>query len=100
MKTPTTIVIEADLTDEQLAVLTSEIRIVAGYIGLNLTIQSLDKMSSFVKPDKVDGQWLSPVPSERAWQEEKLVEIFGHYPNASPRWQYLNGLIQIALDHK
>jgi hypothetical protein len=28
-----------------------------------------------------------------------LVEIFGHYPNASPKWQYLNGLILIALEH-
>jgi len=28
-----------------------------------------------------------------------LVEIFGHYPNASPRWQYLNALILSALEH-
>jgi len=28
-----------------------------------------------------------------------LVEIFGHYPNACPKWQYLNGLILIALEH-
>jgi hypothetical protein len=42
---------------------------------------------------------LSPIPSEREWQEQKLVEIFGHYPTASPKWQYLNGLIQIALEH-
>jgi hypothetical protein len=25
------------------------------------------------------------------------VKIFGHYPNASPRWQYMNGLIQNSL---
>ena len=54
---------------------------------------------SFIKFDKLDGQWLSPIPSEREWQEQKLVEIFGHYPTASPKWQYLNGLIQIALEH-
>ena len=54
--------------------------------------------SSFIKADNVDGQWLSPIPSEREWQEQKLVEIFGHYPNASPRWQYMNGLIHIALE--
>lgn len=53
----------------------------------------------FVEFDKTDGQWLSPVPSEREWQEEALQFIFGHYPNASPRWQYLNGLIHIALQN-
>ena len=55
--------------------------------------------TTFIKRDNVDGEWLSPIPSERKWQEEKLVEIFGHYPTASPKWQYLNGLIQIALEH-
>ena len=55
-------------------------------------------MSSFIEFDKEDGQWLSPVPSERKWQEEKLIEIFRHYPNASPKWQYMNGLIHIALE--
>jgi hypothetical protein len=55
---------------------------------------------TFIKSDNIEGQWLSPVPTERAWQEEKLVEIFGHYPTASPRWQYMNGLIQNSLDAK
>lgn len=55
--------------------------------------------TTFIKRDNVDGEWLSPIPSEREWQEQKLVEIFGHYPTASPKWQYLNGLIQIALEH-
>jgi hypothetical protein len=58
------------------------------------------RQETFIKPDNVDGQWLSPVPTERAWQEEKLVEIFEHYPNASPKWQYMNGLIQNSLDAK
>jgi hypothetical protein len=58
------------------------------------------KQQTFIKTDNVDGQWLSPVPTERAWQEEKLVEIFGHYPTASPKWQYMNGLIQNSLDAK
>ncbi len=52
-----------------------------------------------IESDNIDGQWLSPIPSEREWQEKKLIEIFGHYPNASPRWQYMNGLIQIALKY-
>ena len=54
---------------------------------------------NFIKTDNIDGQWLSPIPSEKECQEQKLVEIFGHYPNASPRWQYLNGLILSALEH-
>jgi hypothetical protein len=58
------------------------------------------KQETFIKPDYTDGEWLSPVPTERAWQEEKLVEIFEHYPNASPKWQYMNGLIQNSLDTK
>jgi hypothetical protein len=59
-----------------------------------------EEQQTFIKPNNVDGQWLSPVPTERAWQEEKLVEIFEHYPTASPRWQYMNGLIQNSLDAK
>jgi hypothetical protein len=59
----------------------------------------MSKENNFIKFDKIDGQWLSPIPSEREWQEEQLVKIFGHYPNASPKWQYLNGLIHIALEH-
>jgi hypothetical protein len=55
-------------------------------------------MSGFIKSDTTDGQWLSPVPTERKWQEEKLVELFFHYPNASPRWQYMNGLIHLGLE--
>jgi hypothetical protein len=53
---------------------------------------------SFIKFDKLDGQWLSPIPSEREWQKQKLLEIFQH-ENAGPRWQYLNGLIDIALQY-
>lgn len=52
---------------------------------------------TFIKADTTDGQWLSPVATERVWQEKQLVNIFGHYPNASPRWQYMNGLIQNSL---
>ena len=56
-------------------------------------------MRSFIEKDDVDGEWLSPLPNERKWQEEQLVKIFYHYPNASPRWQYMNGLIRIALEY-
>jgi hypothetical protein len=59
-----------------------------------------NKQETFIKPDTIDGGWLSPIPAERQWQEEKLREIFGHYPTASPKWQYMNGLIQNNLDVK
>lgn len=59
----------------------------------------VEEKSTFIKTDTIDGEWLSPVPSERKWQEEKLIEIFGHYPTASPKWQYMNGLIQFALEY-
>ena len=54
--------------------------------------------STFHKADTINGQWLSPVKAEREWQEQKLLEIFGH-ENAGPRWQYMNGLIDIALEY-
>jgi hypothetical protein len=63
-------------------------------------ICGLFPQQTFIKPNDKDGEWLSPVPTERAWQEEKLVEIFGHYPTTSPKWQYMNGLIQNSLDAK
>ena len=54
---------------------------------------------TFIKVDNLDGEWLSPIPSEREWQEEQLKKILVHYPTAAPRWQYLNALIHIALDY-
>ena len=62
--------------------------------------ENLEEQSTFVKTDNVDGEWLSPIATERAWQEEQLVNIFSHYPNASPRWQYMNGLIQNSLQQE
>ena len=63
-----------------------------------IDLMRLDEQETFIKPDTIDGQWLSPVPTERQWQEERLREITGHYPTASPKWQYMNGLIQNSLD--
>ena len=40
--------------------------------------------------------WLSPVESERKWQEEKLKSIFPYWPGAYPKWQYLNTFIHIT----
>jgi hypothetical protein len=56
--------------------------------------------TGFLEINKENGQWLSPVPEEREWQEEVLKEIFPSYPEAAPRWQYMNGLLQIALRYK
>ncbi len=73
----------------------------AGKLMMDLKREIDDKeQQSFTKPDDTDGQWLSPIPSERQWQEEQLINIFEHYPNASPKWQYMNGLIQNSLDIK
>lgn len=55
-----------------------------------------NESSAFHQADTIDGQWLSLVKTEREWQKQKLIEIFGH-ENAGPRWQYMNGLIDMAL---
>lgn len=47
-----------------------------------------------------DGQWLSPIEDEREWQEDVLKELFPSYPSGAPKWQYMNGLLQIALRYK
>ncbi len=47
-----------------------------------------------------DGQWISPIAEEREWQEDVLKELFPSYPNGAPKWQYMNGLLQIALRYK
>jgi hypothetical protein len=60
----------------------------------------LDEARANAKGQTEENPWLSPIESERKWQEEKLVEIFYHYPHASPRWQYMNGLIHLALESK
>lgn len=69
-----------------------------GQVGQSIDEDALES-EHFHKADTIDGQWLSLVKSEREWQEEKLAEIFHHYPNASPRWQYMNGLIHMALEY-
>jgi hypothetical protein len=52
-------------------------------------------------PEQADEQltndkWLSPVKSEREWQEKHLLKIWDNYPNAGPLWQYMNGLISLT----
>jgi len=55
---------------------------------------------TFIPKDNIEGEWLSPIPTERETQETKLVELFGHYPNAAPRWQYMNSLLDFSLTYK
>ncbi len=57
-------------------------------------------VESFVPSNTIDGSWISPVKSEKEWQESVLKELFPSYPNGAPRWQYLNGLLHIALEYK
>ena len=47
-----------------------------------------------------DDHWISPAQEEKEWQEDVLKEIFPSYPNAAPKWKYMNGLLQIALRYK
>ena len=57
-------------------------------------------IQTFVAFNAEDGSWISPVKSEKEWQESVLKEIFPSYPHGAPRWQYLNGLLHIALEYK
>jgi hypothetical protein len=55
---------------------------------------------TFVAFNEEDGSWISPIKSEKEWQESVLKELFPSYPHGAPRWQYLNGLLHIALEYK
>ena len=57
-------------------------------------------VQTFVAFNAEDGSWISPVKIEKEWQESVLKEIFPSYPHGAPRWQYLNGLLHIALEYK
>lgn len=57
-------------------------------------------VQTFVSFNAEDGSWISPVKSEKEWQESVLKELFPSYPHGAPRWQYLNGLLHIALEYK
>ena len=57
-------------------------------------------IQNFVAFNTEDGSWISPVKSEKEWQESVLKELFPSYPYGAPRWQYLNGLLHIALEYK
>ena len=47
----------------------------------------------------VSNSWLSPVDSEKEWQEKHIKKIWQGYPNICPNWQILNGLIRYACEN-
>jgi hypothetical protein len=57
-------------------------------------------VQTFVAFNSEDGSWISPVKSEKEWQESVLKELFPSYPHGASKWQYLNGLLHIALEYK
>ena len=46
----------------------------------------------------VSNSWLSPIESERNWQENHIKKIWEGYPNICPNWQILNGLIRFSCE--
>jgi hypothetical protein len=46
----------------------------------------------------VRNSWLSPIDSERQWQENHIKKIWEGYPNICPNWQILNGLIRFSCE--
>jgi len=47
----------------------------------------------------VSNSWLSPIESERNWQEKHIKKIWEGYPNICPNWQILNGLIRFSCEN-
>ena len=47
----------------------------------------------------VSNPWLSPIESERNWQEKHIKKIWKGYPNVCPNWQILNGLIRFSCEN-
>jgi len=47
----------------------------------------------------VSNSWLSPIESERNWQENHIKKIWEGYPNICPKWQILNGLIRFSCEN-
>ena len=47
----------------------------------------------------VSNSWLSPIDSEKEWQEKHIKKIWEGYPNICPNWQILNGLIRFSCEN-
>ena len=58
----------------------------------------ISKQRDFLVRITDDGNWISPIKKESNKQHKDLKKIFGHYPNASPKWQYMNALIAMAFE--
>lgn len=57
--------------------------------------RDLDNLSGLPESKEIDnnGDWLSPIQSEREHQEKQLKELWPDYPNGCPKWQTMNGLL-------
>jgi hypothetical protein len=61
----------------------------------------IDEPTAEVSTDllKNTNPWLSPINSEREWQESHIKNIWEGYPNICPNWQIMNGLIRYSCEH-
>lgn len=64
---------------------------------LKILFESNDKnyiqwLENKMRKDSWDS-WLSPIDTERKWQEDHIKKIWEGYPHICPKWQILNGLI-------
>ena len=58
----------------------------------------LEEVQQALNKAAVSNPWLSPIESERAWQEKHIKKIWEGYPNSCPNWQVMNGLITLACE--
>lgn len=58
---------------------------------------ALDEVSVEIEKAVVsDSEWLSPNDEERAMQVSKLKSLFPSFPKGGVKWQYMNGLLEMA----
>lgn len=63
----------------------------------NLTKEEADKI--LLDLYSVSNSWLSPIDSEKEWQETNIKKIWEGYPNICPNWQIMNGLIRYSCEN-
>lgn len=67
-------------------------------LGCDLIKNIINNLSQLPTKEGEEEKWLSPVKTERDWQEEHIKKIWKSYPNSCPNWQILNGLIRLACN--
>tara|TARA_R110000822_G_scaffold19035_1_gene62259 strand:- start:522 stop:818 length:297 start_codon:yes stop_codon:yes gene_type:complete len=58
-----------------------------------------EKIEQALNIPVVSNSWLSPIDSEKEWQEKHIKKIWQGYPNICPNWQILNGLIRFSCEN-